>query len=516
MFPTEYDDLYIDGERRPASTDARITVISPSTEKPIGYVPSAAPADIDAAVAAARSAFGTWRALPPHERAGHIERLAAALMSHADEMAELITSEQGGTHFLSKVYQSISGTMSFNYNAEVAKNYEFEEIRVSDLSDYAGSGGGSIIPMAGKSLVVKEPIGVVAILPAFNFAVPAIGQKVGPALAAGCTVVLKVPEQNPLASFAVGKVAEGIGFPAGVLNIVSAGAESSAYLVSHPDVDMVSFTGSTNIGRAIASACAGLVRPVVLELGGKSAAIILDDADPAEVVPTLTGASIGTNSGQSCVCPSRFLVPASRYEEYAGLFAAAFESVQVGDPWDEGTVVGPLISEAHRERVEGHIARAVEQGATIRSGGGRPAEPAQGWYVQPTLITDVTNDMDIAQEEVFGPVVAMIAYDDTDDAIRIANDSKYGLSGSVYTKDVMKGFDIARRIESGTFSINTLAADLGSPFGGFKQSGLGREHGPTAIEEFLQTKTISIDPTGELPAELVEGRPAGVGPGTGR
>jgi acyl-CoA reductase-like NAD-dependent aldehyde dehydrogenase len=465
-------------------------------------------------VAAARTALPTWRALAPKERAGHLERLAAAMLSRSAELADLITTEQGGTHFLSTVYQSISGAMSFNYHAEVARNYEFEQVRISDLSGYAGGGGGSIIPMAGKSLVVHEPIGVVAVFTAFNFAVPAIGQKVGPALAAGCTVVLKVPEQNPLASFAVGRIADEIGFPAGVLNIVSARAESSRYLVAHSGVDMVSFTGSTPVGRAIATTCADLVRPVVLELGGKSAAIILDDADPATVVPTLVGASVGTNAGQSCVCPSRFLVPASRYEEYAERFAAAFESLPIGDPWDESTVVGPLISEAHRASVERHIARAREQGATVRSGGARPAAPERGWYVQPTLITEVTNDMDIAQEEVVGPVVALIAYDDVAEAVSIANDSKYGLSGSVYTSDMVAGFDIARRIEAGTFSVNTLAADFGSPFGGYKQSGLGREHGPTAIAEFLQTKTISFDPTGELPAEIVEGRPRGGGPGT--
>lgn len=514
MLPTEYGSFYIGGTWRAAETDDRLPVVSPSTGEPIGYVPSASHADVDAAVAAAKEALPGWRALSPDERADHIERLGAALMSKAGELAEVITAEQGNPHMLSEVYQATSATMSFNYNAEVGRNYEFEQTRISDLSSYAGSEGGSIIPMAGRSLVVKEPVGVVAVFPAFNFAVPAIGQKVGPALMSGCTVVLKVPEQNPLGSFAVGRIAEEVGFPPGVFNIISATADSSSYLVSHPGVDMVSFTGSTEVGKAIAKACAELVRPVVLELGGKSAAIILEDADPAQVVPTLTAVSVGTNTGQSCVCPSRFLVPASRYEEYAEQFAAAFESLKVGDPWEADSALGPLISEAHRARVEAHIARAREQGATVRSGGNRPEEPARGWYLNPTLITDVTNEMDIAQEEVFGPVVAMIPYETEDEAIAIANDSKYGLSGSVYTADVLKGFDIARRIESGTFSINTLAADLGSPFGGYKQSGIGREHGPTAIEEFLQTKTISIDPTGDLPEEILAGRPAGGGPGT--
>lgn len=489
-------------------------MIDPSTGEQIGSVPSASHADVDAAVGAARTALPAWRALTPAERADQIERLAAALMERAPEIAKVITAEQGNPHMLSEVYQATSATMSFNYNAEVGREYEFEQIRISDLSSYAGSEGGSIIPMAGRSLVVKEPVGVVAILPAHNFAVPAIGQKAGPALMAGCTVVLKVPEQNPLGSFALAAVAEEIGFPAGVLNIISATADSSSYLVSHPDVDMVSFTGSTGIGKAIARACAELVRPVVLELGGKSAAIVLEDADPEVVVPTLTAVSVGTNTGQSCVCPSRFLVPASKYEDYANRFAAAFESLKVGDPWEADSVLGPLISEAHRERVMGHVARAVEQGATVRTGGKVPAAPAAGWYFEPTLITGVTNDMDIAQEEVFGPVVALIPYETEEEAIAIANDSKYGLSGSVYTTDVLKGFEVARQIESGAFSINTLAADPGSPFGGVKQSGIGREHGPTAIEEFLRVKTISVDPTTDLPEEIVAGRPRGGGPGT--
>ncbi|MFC8045456.1 aldehyde dehydrogenase family protein [Nocardia sp. NPDC057353] len=514
MSSLDYDAFFIGGKWRPASSADRIAVVSPSTEEQVGSVPAATAEDVDAAVAAARAAAPGWRALTPAERAGHIERLAAAMLARSDELAQLITTEQGGTHLLSQVYQSISGAMSFNYNAEVAREFAFEEVRVSDLSRYAGSDGGSIIPMAGKSLVVREPVGVVALLPAFNFAVPAIGQKAGPALAAGCTVVLKVPEQNPLASFAVGRIMAEIDFPAGVLNIIAARADGSEYLVTHPDVDMVSFTGSTAVGRAIARNCAELVRPVVLELGGKSAAIVLDDADPAVVVPTLTAVSVGTNSGQSCVCPSRFLVPEARYEEYAEAFAAAFAALPVGDPWDANTAVGPLITEAHRAKVERDIARAREQGATVRTGGGRPAGLDRGWYLEPTLLTGVSNDMEIAQEEVFGPVVALIPYTDEDDAVAIANDSKYGLSGSVYTGDVLRGFAVARRIETGAFSINTLAADLGSPFGGYKQSGIGREHGPTAIEEFLRTKTISIDPTGELPEQIVAGRARGTGPGT--
>ena len=305
-----------------------------------------------------------------------------------------------------------------------------------------------------------------------------------------------------------------IDFPAGVLNIVAARGESSAYLVSHPGVDMVSFTGSTEVGKRIGAACGALIRPVVLELGGKSPAIVLEDADDDIVLPTLVGCSAGTNSGQSCVALTRFLVPEASYDRYADALAGAFEGLKVGDPMEADTAVGPVVTKEHRERIEAHIARAVEQGATVRVGGGRPADLDRGWYVEPTLLTDVTNEMDIAQEETFGPVATLIPYRDEEDAIRIANETPFGLSGSVFTADPAHGFEVARRIRSGTFSVNTFAADLGSPFGGFKQSGIGREHGVTSVQEYLQAKTISVDPSAELPPGVIEGVPYGTGPGT--
>jgi aldehyde dehydrogenase (NAD+) len=361
------------------------------------------------------------------------------------------------------------------------------------------------VPFAGKSLVVKEPVGVVAVMCAYNFALACVAQKAGPALVAGCTVVVKVPEQNPLAIFAMGDLITQAGFPPGVINIVAAKAESSAHLVSHPDVDMVSFTGSTAVGRKIGEICGSLIRPCVLELGGKSAAIVLRDADLEQAIPVLVGASVGTNAGQSCVCLSRFLVPREMHDELAETLAAAFTSLKVGDPMEPDTVVSPVISEAHRERVLDHVRRAVDEGATLAAGGGVPADQPDGWFVEPTLLTNVTNDMAIAQDEVFGPVVAMIPYDDEDDAIRMANDSDYGLSGAVFTADPVHGFEVARRIRSGTYSVNTFAADFNSPFGGYKSSGVGREHGVAGFEGYLLTKTISIDPSQELPAEVVAG-----------
>jgi len=507
MLQREYASLFIDGAWRSAESPAVFDVVSPYSEERIGSVPAASPADIDAAVAAARRAFDEtdWRHRPAADRAELCERLAAAIHEHADEFADLITDESGCTLFLSQAYQSVAPAVSLNYYGQLARSYEFEEVRVSDLSPLAaGESGGSIIPFAGKSLVVEEPVGVVAAFCAFNFALACAAQKMGPALVAGCTGVIKVPEPNPLALFNLGELINEVGFPPGVLNIVAARPESSEHLIRHPGVDMVSFTGSTTIGRHIGEVCGSLVKPVVLELGGKSAGIVLEDADLDAAIATLVGCSVGTNQGQSCVAITRILVPEERHEELAEAFAQAISSVKVGDPREADTVVGPLITAAHRERVETYIATGVAEGATVATGGGRPAHLPKGWYVEPTLLTGVRNDMTVAREEIFGPVTALIPYKDEEDAIRIANDSPYGLSGCVFTADVEHGFEVARRVRVGTFSVNTYAADLNSPFGGFKQSGVGREHGPTSIKEYLLPKTISVDPSAELPPAVAD------------
>jgi betaine-aldehyde dehydrogenase len=384
----------------------------------------------------------------------------------------------------------------------VARNYPFTQVRTADLGPFAGgSAGGMIMPYTTQSLVVKEPVGVVATLVAYNFALPGTAQKVAPAIAAGCTVVIKVPEPDPLAIFAMGDLINEAGFPPGVINIVAAGPEASEHLVGHPGVDMVSFTGSTAIGSRIGEVCGKRIRPSVLELGGKSAAIVLPDADLDATIPQLLGISVIPSSGQSCVCQSRFLVPRSMHDEIVGRLVTALAGVKVGDPKDPDVQMGPLITERHRERVLGFIERAVADGATVAFGGGVPEGLDKGWYLEPTLLTGVRPDMEIAQEEVFGPVVAVIAYDDEDDA---ANDSRYGLAGCVFTADVAHGFEIARRIRVGTFSVNSFSADFNSPFGGFKQSGIGREHGVAGLEGYLLPKTISIDPSLSLPDEVVK------------
>jgi aldehyde dehydrogenase (NAD+) len=505
MLSREYSSLYIDGQWQEPDSEERLQVLSPRSGQAIGHVPNASTADVDRAVEAARKAFWEtdWRHRPVEERAELLERLGSLILEHKPEFRDLIVEELGCTYALADFYHSVAPTLHWNYAAAVGRNTRFAEVREADLSPLAGGAGAGIVKFASKSLVVKEPVGVVAVLCAYNFAFPCVGQKAGPALMAGCTVIVKVPDPDPLAIFALGDLISDAGFPPGVINIIAAGPEASEHLVKHPDVDMVSFTGSTTVGKLIGKACAEQVKPCVLELGGKSAAIILEDADVDAILPTLVGISVGTSQGQSCVCMSRFLAPRSRYDEIASKLSDAFSSLTVGDPFEQDSVIGPVVSKEHQERVLGYIRRGVEEGATVATGGKAPEGLEEGYYVEPTLLTNVSNDMTVAQEEIFGPVVVLIPFDDEDDAVRIANDSKYGLAGCVFTSDTAHGFEIARRVRTGTFSVNTFAADFNSPFGGFKESGIGREHGPEAIEEYLRPRTISVDPDTELPSEAV-------------
>lgn len=513
----EHDSFFIDGAWRAAKSDRSFDVISPRSEELVGRVPAASREDIDDAVAAARRAFddGPWPRMSPAERADYLTRIATGIEKRQHELAPLISEELGCSMLLSQYYMTVAPVMSFNYYAEVGRTLELEEVRISDLTSFTGgSAGGPTVPMAGNSLVVREPVGVVASFPAYNFAIPAIGQKLGPALIAGCTVVIKVPEPTPLATFVYGEIFEEAGLPPGVVNIVAAGPAESAYLVEHPGVDMVSFTGSDAVGAKIAAACGALVRPVLLELGGKSAAIVLDDARLEDVVPALVSGSVGANSGQHCVARTRFIVPAEQYNAYAEALAQAFSSLKIGDPMDPDTVVGPLVTSRQRDRVESFVEEARREGATVAAGGRRPADMSVGWYYEPTLITNAHNDMKIAREEVFGPVAVLIPHNGEEDAIRIANESPYGLAGSVFTADDAHGFEVARRIRTGTFSVNTVTADLGSPFGGYGKSGIGREHGPTAVDEYLHSRTISMDPGKQLPDAVTNGVRRGDGPGS--
>lgn len=510
----ERDSFFIDGAWRKAKSDRTFDIVSPHSEELIGRVPAASREDIDDAVAAARRAFdeGPWPRLTPAERGEYLRRIALGIEKRREELVPLISQELGASLALSRYYMTASPIMSFNYYAELGKTLQLEEVRVSDLTELTASSPENAVPYRGNSLVVREPIGVVASFPAYNFAFAAIGQKLGPALIAGCTVVVKLSEPNPLATYVYGEIFEEAGLPAGVVNLVTATAEESAYLVEHPGVDMVSFTGSDAVGAKIAATCGALVRPFLLELGGKSAAIVLDDARMEDVVPALVGASVGANAGQHCVAQTRFVVPAEQYDAYAEALSQAFASLKVGDPMDPETVVGPLVTSKQRERVEALVESARAEGATVAVGGRRPADLPTGWYYEPTLITNANNDMKIAREEVFGPVVVLIPHNGEEDAIRIANDSPYGLAGSVFTADPVHGFEVARRVRTGTFSVNTITNDLASPFGGYGKSGIGREHGPTAPDEYLHSRTISMDPGMPLPEEVSQGVPRGTGP----
>jgi betaine-aldehyde dehydrogenase len=366
--------------------------------------------------------------------------------------------------------------MVLDYYAQLAQSYPFEEQRAG----------------LQKPLLVRGlPVGVVAAITPWNVPLFTLMLKLAPALAAGCTLVLKPSPETPLSTYALIEAVAKTSIPPGVINLVPADRDVGEYLVSHPGVDKVSFTGSTVAGRKIGGICGQQLKRCTLELGGKSAAIILDDANLDKVVPELLPAAI-MNSGQACIAQTRILAPRQRYTEIVETFSAAFNSLKVGDPMQQDTHIGPLFSQHHRERVESYINLGQQEGASVVTGGGRPRHLERGWYIEPTLFADVENNMRIAQEEIFGPVVVVIPYDSDADAARIANDSDYGLSGSIWGEDTERGLDIARQVRTGTYTVNGLSLDFNGPFGGFKQSGVGRELGPEGLQAYLETQCIAL------------------------
>ena len=473
-----YETYFAGGAFVPATSGRFVEVVAPRSEDVIGRVALASTADVDVAVAAARKAFdeGPWPHLTPAERAAALRRLADGLEARAAELTELAVEEQGFPIWFAQTYMHENPVANFRTYAALAESYVFEELRNG----------------AQRSLVVREPVGVVAAIPPFNGPLTLGTQKAAPALAAGCTVILKVPNQDPLSCYLLAEVAEDAGLPPGVLNVLIADVPESEHLVSHPDVDKVSFTGSTEVGRRIGELCGRDIRRMTLELGGKSAAIILEDAELEKVVPGIVGCSVAMLMGEVCTSQTRILAPRSRYGEIVDGLSEAIAALPVGDPTDPANVIGPLITRAHRERVERYIAIGREEGATVKVGGGRPAGLDRGWYVEPTLFADATNDMRISREEIFGPVVSVIAHDGLDDAVAIANDSPFGLSGTVWTEDEDAALDIARRVRTGTFSINTYTVDPNTPFGGFKQSGVGREMAREGLDAFIEFKSIAL------------------------
>lgn len=476
----QHDRLYIGGEwRAPAGTDV-LEVTNPATEEVIGRVPLATTADMDAAVAAARHAFdtGPWPRTEPAERAAVLTTLSKLLMGRVDEVARLISAESGSPLSFATPAQAFAPTMIFDYYANLAATFPFEEVRAGIL---------------GPVVVRREPVGVVAAVIAWNVPLFLAAAKLAPALLAGCTVVLKPAPETPLNAFLLAELCQEAGIPPGVVNIVAADRDVSEYLVRHPGVDKVSFTGSTAAGRTIAAVCGEQLKRCSLELGGKSAAILLDDVDLGTALPFLVGAGV-MNNGEACVAQTRILAPRARYDEVVGAVAAAASALTVGDPLEAGTDVGPLIHARQRERVEGYIAAGTDAGARLVAGGGRPAGLDRGFYVEPTVFADVDNSMRIAQEEIFGPVLSVIGYDGEEQAVAIANDSAYGLSGTVWSADGEHALDVARRVRAGTLAVNHFTIDFAAPFGGFKGSGIGREFGPEGLEAFCELKSISVSP----------------------
>lgn len=472
-------EFYVGGTWVPPAGDERFAVISPSTEEAVGEVPVAGTADIDRAVAAARTAFdeGPWPRLSPGERAAALARAAELLRKRETDIAAVTVDEIGCPVSQSRQAQTGMVAALFDYYAELIRGFDFEHtVTAGDRS----------------GLVTREPVGVVAAVVPWNAPVTLAAWKAAPALAAGCTVVIKPPPESPLSNFVLAEALDEAGIPSGAVNIVPGDREVGEYLVTHPGTDKVAFTGSTAAGKRIMSVCGERVRRVSLELGGKSAAVVADDADIATVLPAIVKGAMHM-SGQVCGAHTRVLVPRTRYGEAVDAAAAAAAAVRVGDPHDPATLVGPLVARRQRTRVEHYIALARDAGARVVTGGGRPAALPRGWYVEPTILAEVDNAMRVAREEIFGPVLCLIPHDGDDDAVRIANDSPYGLSGGVWSADAERGLAIARRLRTGSIAINgTYPPFPRVPFGGFKESGLGRELGPEGLHGFLEPRSIGL------------------------
>jgi aldehyde dehydrogenase (NAD+) len=471
-----YDRFYIGGEWAPPASNATIPVVSPHTEEVVAEVPEGTPADMDRAVAAARAAFddGPWPRLAPGDRAAIAGKLADLYAARLNDFAEIITEEMGSPITFSQLAQAPQPQLMLSYFAELGKTFAWEDERPG---------------LFGPVIVRREPVGVVAAVVPWNVPQFVIMTKLAPALVAGCTVVIKPAPETPLDSYLLAELIEEAGVPAGVVNIVAAGRETGEHLVSHPGVDKVAFTGSTAAGRRIAAICGEQLKRCSLELGGKSAAIILDDADLAATVGWLEMASL-MNNGQACVAQTRILAPRSRYEETVDALAGMVSGLKVGDPKDPATQIGPLVAKRQRDRVEGYIKTGQDEGAKLVTGGSHAGQQ-RGWYVAPTVFAGVDNTMRIAREEIFGPVLAVIPYADEDDAIRIANDSDYGLAGTVWTADTERGMSVARRVRTGTYGVNMYMIDMCAPFGGYKASGIGRELGPEGLAAYLEYKSIA-------------------------
>lgn len=481
------DRQYIGGEWLSTAQGKRFELVHPATEQVFASVAEAGPVEVELAVAAARRAFdeGPWPRLSPAERATYMRALAAALIKREAALDSAWVAQVGVP--VGMAGGSTRGTCGLlDYYAGLAESYPFEDVRPSH--GY----------MSKHAVVVREAVGVVAAIAPWNGPLASMLIKLALALAAGCTVIMKPSPETPLEAYLIAEAAEEAGLPAGVVNLLSADREASELLVRHPGVDKVAFTGSSAAGMQIASICGSRMARYTMELGGKSAAIVLDDFDPAAIGPTLAPL-ITLLCGQVCINFSRILVPRVRHDDYVESLAAAMRATVVGDPFDAGTAMGPLAMKRHHEKVGAYIDQGRREGAKIATGGGRPVGLNSGFFIEPTVFANASNDMVIAREEIFGPVAAVIPYDSEEEAARIANDSDYGLSGGVFTQDTDRAYAMARRIRTGHFTQNGRDFDLTNPFGGFKKSGYGREGGPEGLEPFTEVKTVFLP---EVPSHL--------------
>jgi aldehyde dehydrogenase (NAD+) len=472
------DRFFIDGQWVEPSSDSTIDVIDSGTEELYFRVAEAQPADIDRAVTAARCAFdeGPWPMMRHAERAEFLRGIAVGIRERAEDIGQIWPRESGALYRIAR-YGSEAIAGGFDNYAGLADSFPFEEKAQPSMGEFG--------------LLVREPVGVVGAIIPWNAPIGLLTYKLAPALLAGCTVVLKGSPEAPGESYVVAEIAESLGLPPGVLNVVTADREVSELLVRDQRVDKITFTGSTAAGRRIASICGERIARCTLELGGKSAAVILDDMDLGEAAATLAGAECSL-SGQVCSSLTRIIVNRSRHDEFVEALVSEFSQVRVGDPFDPQTQMGPLVSARQRDRVEGYIAKGKQEGATLVSGGGRPRDLTRGYYVEPTVFADVDNSSTIAREEIFGPVLSVIPAEDENQAVQIANDSIFGLNASVFTHDVDRARDVARRLRSGTVGHNSFQTDFGIAFGGFKQSGIGREGGTEGLLPFLETKTVIL------------------------
>lgn len=475
--------LFIDGVWTDGESDSVVEVINPATEEIIGTVAQATEKDVIRAINAARRAFdeGPWPHMSPRQRSAALLRMADVLERRRAELVELNIQEAGSVRLLAETIQVGIPLDHFRDTVDrVLTTFPFEQPMLPAIGQGLGQG-----------VVLKEPAGVAALISAYNFPLFLNLFKIAPALAAGCTTVLKPAPTTPLEAFILGEIAEEADLPAGVLNIVTGDIDAGRELTTNPMVDLVSFTGSDTVGRLVANQASSTVKKVILELGGKSANIVCDDADLSKVLPSVIQ-GIVTHAGQGCALLTRTLVHRSRYDELVSMVTGALGYIAVGNPQDESTIMGPLISAAQRDKVEALIAKGVAEGAQIAFGGGRPAGLDKGFFVEPTLLTDVRNDMAVAQREFFGPVGVVIPFDDDAEAVRLANASDYGLAGGVWAHDPVRAYGIVKQIRAGHIAVNGGGGSLSphGPFGGYKQSGLGREWGTFGLEEFLEAKTV--------------------------